>query len=43
VADYCCWALSRKWEKGDDRSYALIQDKIRSEFDVFRSGRTFYY
>src|SRR5688500_1461272 len=32
VADYCCWALSRKWEKGDDRSYALIQHKIRSEF-----------
>lgn len=43
VADYCCWALSRKWEKEDDRSYVLIQDKIRSEFDVFRSGRTMYY
>lgn len=43
VADYCCWALSRKWEKGDDRSYALIQHKIRSEFDVFRSGRRLYY
>lgn len=43
VADYCCWALSRKWEKGDDRSYVLIQNKIRSEFDVFRSGRTLYY
>ena len=43
VADYCCWALARKWEQGDDRSYALIQDKIGSEFDVFRSGRTLYY
>lgn len=43
VADYCCWALARKWEQGDDRSYALIQDKIGSEFDVFRSGRTRYY
>ena len=43
VADYCCWALARKWEQGDERSYALIQDKIRSEFDVFRSGRTLYY
>jgi hypothetical protein len=43
VADYCCWAISRKWEQGDDRSYALIQNKIGSEFDVFRSGRTLYY
>ena len=43
VADYCCWALSRKWEQGDERSYALIQNKIRSEFDVFRSGRRLYY
>lgn len=43
VADYCCWALSRKWEKEDDRSYALIRHKISSEFDVFRSGRTLYY
>ncbi|HEX6372165.1 MAG TPA: DUF3800 domain-containing protein [Longimicrobium sp.] len=43
VADYCCWAVSRKGEKGDDRSYVLIGDKIRSEFDVFRSGRTLYY
>ncbi len=24
VADYCCWAIQRKWERGDDRSYALI-------------------
>lgn len=43
VADYCCWALARKREQGDERSYALIQNKIRSEFDVFRSGRKLYY
>lgn len=43
VADYCCWALARKWEQGDERSYALIQNKIRSEFDVFQSGRRLYY
>ncbi|MBW3569786.1 MAG: hypothetical protein KY467_01655 [Gemmatimonadetes bacterium] len=36
------WALSRKREKEDDRSPVLIRDKIRSEFDVFRSGTTLY-
>lgn len=43
VADYCSWAIQRKWESGDDRSYHLISDKIMTEFDVFRSGRTDYY
>ncbi|MBA2669078.1 MAG: DUF3800 domain-containing protein [Gemmatimonadetes bacterium] len=43
VADYCCWAVSRKWERGDTRSYDLISDKIASEFDAFKFGKTLYY
>ena len=43
VADYCCWAIQRKWEQGDERSYRLIADRIRSEFDVFRGGESLYY
>ncbi len=43
VADYCTWAIQRKWERGDDRSYALILPKVRSEFDVWRRDRTTYY
>ena len=43
VADYCCWAIQRKWERGDDRSYVLIQNKIGSEYDLFRRGNTHYY
>lgn len=35
AADYCAWALSRKWERNDVRSYNLISDKIASEFDLF--------
>lgn len=43
AADYCCWALQRKWERGDERSYQLIRDKVRSEYAVFsRSTRTYY-
>jgi hypothetical protein len=43
VADYCTWAIYRKWDRGDDRSQRLIASKIQSEFDFFRRGTTFYY
>lgn len=43
VSDYVCWAISRKWEIGDKRSYALIRAKIVNEFDYFRVGSTLYY
>lgn len=43
IADYCCWAIQRKWVMGDERSYDLIKDKIASEFDIFRTGSIFYY
>ena len=39
IADYCSWAIFRKWENGDERSYTLIEDKIRRERDLFASGR----
>jgi hypothetical protein len=31
AADYCLWAVQRKWKTGDERSYRLIADLIRSE------------
>lgn len=43
IADYCSWAIFRKWQKGDSRSYDLIKHGIRSEFDIFRTGTTHYY
>ena len=43
VADYCCWAIQRKWEGGDIRSYELIKSKIRSEYDLFARETTRYY
>ena len=43
AADYCCWAIQRKWERGDDRSYVLIKNLIATEKDIFAvSGRTYY-
>jgi hypothetical protein len=38
VADYCCWAIHRKWERQDTRSYDLIAERIETEFDVFAGG-----
>ncbi len=43
VADYCSWAIQRKWESGDDRAYNLIKAKIGSEYDLFKLGSVEYY
>lgn len=43
IADYCTWAIQRKWESGDARSYSLIQNMIRSEYDLFKTGSQTYY
>jgi hypothetical protein len=43
ASDYCLWAVSRKYERGDMRSYELIRSKVSSDFDLFRSGSTHHY
>ena len=43
IADYCCWALFRKYERGDRAYFNLIQSAVRSEFDIFQAGTTYYY
>jgi hypothetical protein len=43
IADYCNWAIYRKWDRGDERSYEQIQSVIRSEFDIFKTGDRTYY
>jgi hypothetical protein len=43
IADYCTWALYRKWNAGDARSFQHIAPAVTSEFDLFRTGTRFYY
>ena len=43
VADYCCWAVFRKWQRGETEHYDRIRPALRSEFDIFRSGTGYYY
>ena len=35
VADYCAWAIQRKWESGKDDAYRFIADKIDDEWNIF--------
>ncbi len=43
VADYCNWAIYRKWNSSDRRSYEHIKDVIKSELNVFAERDTRYY
>lgn len=43
IADYCAWAIQRKWERGDTWAYDLISNKIKTEYDLWRMGAKHYY
>lgn len=43
IADYCSWAIYKKWEDGELRPYNTIRNKIKNEFDMFRNGSIIYY
>jgi hypothetical protein len=43
VADYCNWAVFRKWQRGEVEFYDLIKPAVKSEFEIFRAGTTLYY
>jgi Protein of unknown function (DUF3800) len=43
VADYCSWAIQRRWEMGDHRSYDLIKSRINYEYDLWQRGTLHYY
>lgn len=39
VADYCCWAVFRKLQRGDTEHYDRIKPAVRSEDDFFGMPR----
>lgn len=43
IVDYCNWAIYRKWQRRDLRSYDLVKAGIKSEFDIFSTGTRNYY
>jgi hypothetical protein len=43
IADYCTWAIYRKWNSGDMRSYEHIRPAVASECDIFSGSSLHYY
>lgn len=43
LADYCAWAIQRKWERDDDEFYKIIRSKIKSEYNLWEKGVHHYY
>jgi|SRR5215213_8271060 len=43
IADYCTWAITKKWNSNELRPYQVIKPAIRSEFEFFRTGTRYYY
>ncbi len=44
VADYCSWAVFRKWEHGDTRTYDQLRHRLAEpELDALRMGVTLHY
>jgi len=43
VADYCNWAVLRKWQRGETHYYGKVRTALRSEFDIFEAGTTRWY
>lgn len=45
VADYCAWAIQRKYERADLRSYSTVASRLaRPELDICAGGdQTVYY
>lgn len=43
AADYCNWAIHKKWKDNELRPYNKIRKFIRSEFDILKSGDEYFY
>lgn len=43
AADYGLWAVSRHWEKGDNRALLQIPGKVASQYDLWERGKRYYY
>jgi hypothetical protein len=43
IADYCTWAIYRKWSLADPRSFQFIVPVVQKEWDFFQAETTTYY
>jgi len=43
AADYCNWAIHKKWKDNERRPYNLIRQFIKSELDILQTGSEHFY
>lgn len=43
LVDYCNYAIYRKWETGFMEYYDIIKGRIKSEFNIFETGSSYFY
>ena len=43
VADYCCWAIYRKWQAGETTWFDQVRTAVQSERNIFRDQTTYFY
>jgi hypothetical protein len=43
AVDYFGWAIYRKWEAVDTRSFELVKHIVKSEFNIFEKSEIEYY
>lgn len=43
VADYCCWAVQRAWERDDRDFLDRLGDKVATNKDIWELGEIYYY
>ena len=43
LVDYMCWAIFKKWERGEQRPYDRVKSLIRREFPIFQAGYKDWY
>ena len=41
VADYCCWAIHRKWQTGESDWFDQIKSAVRSESAIYHEGQIY--
>lgn len=41
VADYCCWAIHRKWQTGESEWFDQIKSAVRSESVISGEGQSY--
>ena len=38
IADYCCWAAFRRWQRGESAWYDRVKPAVRNEFRIVGTG-----